>query len=110
MYSSPRGITHFKPLEQFKVQNGPIRHVGQRIISKKSRAEEIKAPAKMCQGSRMDHVITCKGARVPVKRGKIDAYMREELADLLIFESLLSLCLELPRSLVTLSSKKSVSE
>lgn len=96
MYNPPRNITHFKPLKQFKVQNGPIGHVRQRIIPKKSRAEEIEAPAKMCQGSRVDHVVTRKGARFPVKRGKIDAYMREELPDLLIFESLLSLCLELP--------------
>ena len=78
MYSPLRNATHFKPLKQFKVQNGPIRHVGQRIVSKKSRTEEIEAPPKMRERCRMDHVIACKGASVPVERGKIDTYMGEE--------------------------------
>lgn len=69
---------HFKPLEQFKVQDRPIGHVRERVVPKKSRAKEIEAPTEMCQGGRMDHVIACKTSTFPMERGKVDTYLGEK--------------------------------
>ena len=53
----------------------------------------------------MDHIITRDRAILPVDGGQIDTYLGEEQTNLLVFDALLSLRLELSRSLGMLSCK-----